>query len=284
MSLLTIWKANPMEIEIKLIQQLVAIAGDGVLKDEGNASTEVREFLGAVPTGLLGRYLDQCLNAGFQDSGFVLQDIVNELGRRLGCEVKPGIYRGKVGAVGFDGIWTFPDGYCIVVESKTTDAYSIKLDKFAAYRSSLIKQAALPEQSSILIVVGRADTDGLEAQVRGSRHAWDIRLISADKLLKLVEIKQAADSKATIQKIRTVLTPLELTRVDFIVDLLATTAEDIKDTAVAEAVDEETEAEVAAGKKWTPVAFHDDVVARVAEKLGTEFKKETRSLYASING
>jgi len=35
----------------------------------------------------------------------------------------------------------------------------------------------------VLIVVGRQDTGELEAQIRGSRHAWDIRLISAEALL-----------------------------------------------------------------------------------------------------
>ncbi len=45
---------------------------------------------------------------------------------------------------------------------------------------------AVPIKSSILIVVGRQDTGDLEAQVRGSRHAWEIRLISVDALLQLM--------------------------------------------------------------------------------------------------
>jgi hypothetical protein len=211
----------------------------------------------------------------------VLQDVVNELGKRLGCEVERGLYRGKQSAIGFDGIWRFPDRYAIVVEVKTTDAYNISLGKVASYRSELIKSGKIDDKSSVLIVVGRKDTDSLEAQVRGSRHGWDIRMISADKLLKLVQIKEAADSKETIQKIRTVLTPLELTKVDFIVDLLATTAADIGESASPE---EEPEVLVGAGKKekkFTPVAFHDEVVNRVKRALGVELTKETRSLYAS---
>ncbi|WP_372522109.1 hypothetical protein [Sulfuricaulis sp.] len=281
MSLLTLWQSNPIDIGNKHIQQLVKIAGDGALKDGGQASTELREFLAAVPTEVVERYLKQCLDTSFDDSGLVLQDVVNELGERLGCDIDRGLYRGKQNVVGFDGIWRFPGGYSIVVEVKTTDAYNISLEKIAGYRNALIKEGKISENSSVLIVVGRKDTDSLEAQVRGSRHGWDIRLISADKLLKLVEIKEAADNKETIQKIRTVLRPLDLTKVDFIVDLLATTADDIKETVSS---DEEAEGAVLSGKKekkFTPVAFHEEVVSRLQKALSVELKKETRTLYVT---
>lgn len=283
MSLLTLWRSNPKEIGRKTIEQLVKISGDGVLRDGGLASEELREFLSVVPTHLLRIYLGQCLESAFTDSGLVLQDLVNELGKRLGCDVEQGLYRGKPSAIGFDGIWKFPGGYSIVVEVKTTDAYTVSLTKLADYRDALIKSGKISDKSSILIVVGRKDTDSMEAQVRGSRHGWDIRLISVDKLLKLVEIKEAADSKETIQKIRTVLTPLELTKVDFIVDLLATTAADIQELAEPE---DEAELVVQEGKKekkFTPVAFHEGVIDRVYKTLHIELAKETRSLYATID-
>lgn len=281
MSLLILWQSNPNDIGNKHIEQLVKIAGNGTLKDGGPTSSEIREFLAAVPTELLGLYLKQCLDTAFEDSGLVLQDVVNELGERLGCDISRGLYRGKQKAIGFDGIWKFPGGYSIVVEVKTTDAYSVSLERIASYRRDLIKSGHVPEESSILIVVGRNDTDSLEAQVRGSRHGWDIRLISADKLLKLVEIKESADNKETIQKIRTVLTPLELTKVDFIVDLLATTADDIKDDSTSEAELDVPAIADKKEKKFTPVAFHEEVIVRLQKNLGVELKKETRSLYAS---
>lgn len=251
------------------------------MKDGAQASAELREFLARVPTEILGRYLSQCLDSSFDDSGLVLQDIVNELGERLGCEIERGLYRGKQSAVGFDGIWKFPGGYGVVVEVKTTDAYNISLGKIAGYRSALIKDGKISEDSSALVVVGRKDTDSLEAQIRGSRYGWDTRLISADKLLKLVEIKEAADNKETIRKIRTVLTPLELTRVDFIVDLLATTTEDIKEVVSTEEDRETLKATDKKEKKFTPVAFHGEVVARLQKSLKVKLKKETRALYVS---
>jgi hypothetical protein len=76
----------------------------------------------------------------------------------------------------------------------STDAYRLSLDTVAGYRDQLLAQASLARPCSILIVVGRTDTGELEAQVRGSRHAWAIRLISVDALLNLVCIKVSADS------------------------------------------------------------------------------------------
>jgi hypothetical protein len=73
-----------------------------------------------------------------------------------------------------------------VAEVKTTDTYRIALDSIAGYRQKLLAAKTFSEPSSILILVGRQDTGELEAQIRGSRHAWDIRLISVDALLKLV--------------------------------------------------------------------------------------------------
>ena len=58
---------------------------------------------------------------------------------------------------------------------------------------NLLNTHVISTPSSILIVVGRDDTGELEAQVRGSRHAWDIRLISADALVKLVNLKETVE-------------------------------------------------------------------------------------------
>jgi hypothetical protein len=281
MSLLDLWKSNAKNLKEKRIEQLVALAGGGKLTDGGAASSELREFLGTVAVAQLQRYVGECLTDSFVDGGLVLQDLVNELGARLGCAVERGLYRGKTKAIGFDGIWTFPDKYKLLVEVKTTDTYTVPLDRIAKYRSELIKDKRLTDDSSILIVVGRNDTDSLEAQVRGSRHGWDIRLISVDRLIKLVELKESADEKTTIDRIRRVLTPLELTRVDFIVDLLATAADDIANVESEEVEEKEVVIRGQKEKQFTPVAFHEPVMNRVVAALGVPLRRETRSLYVS---
>jgi hypothetical protein len=92
-----------------------------------------------------------------------------------------------ISEIGFDGIWQQYDTWNLVVEVKTTDAYRIPLDAIAKYRNRLIESGKIIEaKSSILIIVGRDDTGELEAQIRGSKQAWDIRIISIDSLIRLL--------------------------------------------------------------------------------------------------
>jgi hypothetical protein len=84
--------------------------------------------------------------------------------------------------VGFDGLWESGDGHTIMVEVKTTDAYRISFNTIMGYRDKLPASGKLTGSASVLIV-GREHMRELEAQVRGCRHAWDIRLISADSLI-----------------------------------------------------------------------------------------------------
>jgi hypothetical protein len=224
MPLLQLWSSSPEAVGQFTIEQVVATAGNGNLKDGSVCSQELREYLSHVPTSKLGLYVEQCLAAGFSKGGMVLQDLVNELGHRLDYAVTHGRYQGTVSSIGFDGIWLSPEGHAVIVEVKTTDAYRISLDTIATYRRKLIENGQITGPSSMLIVVGREDTGDLEAQVRGSRHAWDIRLISAEALLKLVSLKQTAEGPETGRKIRSLLIPTEYTRLDGMIDVMFTTA------------------------------------------------------------
>jgi len=128
------------------------------------------------------------LSSTFDKAGMVLQDLINELGRRLDYQVINGRYQGTSKAIGYDGIWSSPapEKSTIIAEVKTTDAYRISLNAIAHYRQELLTNGSVTGEPSILILVGREDTGELEAQIRGSRHAWDIRLISTEALIKLV--------------------------------------------------------------------------------------------------
>jgi hypothetical protein len=140
------------------------------------------------------------LVAEFEASGLRQSEFCRGRGLALSTlqrfNVKDGRYRGTAGKVGFDGIWSTTEGDAILAEVKTTDVYRLSLETTASYRRDLIKQGAIPEESSsILYVVGRSSTGDLEAQVRGSRHAWDIRLISVDALFRLVKIKEELEDQ-----------------------------------------------------------------------------------------
>src|ERR1044071_881726 len=102
MALLSIWSSNPDAVFSLSIEQIVATAGDGKLRDDNECSQELRAFLAQVPSEKLGEYADYCLTSGFGKSGIVLQDIVNELGRRLDYHVINGRYHGTSNAIGND--------------------------------------------------------------------------------------------------------------------------------------------------------------------------------------
>jgi len=201
MAILDYWRSNREIVLGQTIQQVVSNAGDGNLRDGSSASAELREFLTLVPIDSVLSYLRQCLESPFHKSGSVLQDLINELGRRLDFEVENGLYQGRRNAIGYDGIWRFSGEPELVVEVKTTDAYTFPLETTNEYREGLIAKCQISRASSILIVVGREDTGALEAQVRGSRFAWDIRLISVDSLVKLVQIRAKSDDAATVRQI-----------------------------------------------------------------------------------
>ncbi len=292
MPLISLWKSAPDAVAQMTIQQIVGNAGDGRLLDNSVCSAELREYLRGIPSADLARYVEQCLATPFDKGGVVLQDLVNELGRRLEYDVEDGRYQGVVNAIGYDGLWRSAEKHAIVIEVKTTDAYRISLDTIARYRDRLVEQGRIGALSSVLIVVGRQDTGELEAQVRGSRHAWDVRLISADALMKLVQLKENTEGADTGRKIRDLLTPMEYTRLDRMIDVMFTAAKDVEEGAVA--VQDEDEAlnatasapsAQAAGKgAWQFTdskllqAKRDAIVAAMAARTGAGYIKKSRAL------
>ena len=115
---MALWSSNPGTVGEFIIEQVVATAGDGNLRDESACSQELRAYLAQAPSEKLGPYIQHCLTSSFSKSGMVLQDLVNELGRRLDFAVTNGRYQGTTNAVGFDGIWRSPEQQTIIVEGQ----------------------------------------------------------------------------------------------------------------------------------------------------------------------
>jgi len=221
MPLIELWMHSPDQLRHKHVQQIIAFAGSGRLSDGEATSEEFREFLRTVPSNILARYVIECLRDRFKGSGYALQDVVNQIGERMGFAVDSGRYRGARGHNGFDGLWHAKDGHAIVVEVKTTDVYRIALSQIVRYQQSLVEAGAIQEgRSSVLLVVGRQDTDGLEAQIRGSKHAWNIRLITVDGLLRLLRLKEEMGCPDMARKICKILVPTEYTKLDRIIDMV----------------------------------------------------------------
>jgi len=273
----------------------VGICGNGTLTDGSKCSKEFREFLKNVPSRMLRRYTEQCLEGGprTSNSGLILQDLVNEIGDRLGFVVEPGPYHGSTNRVGNDGLWKSTD-QAFLLEVKTSDL-SVKLQNIAGYREKLIASAALDEEhSSILIVLGRQDTGDLEAQIRGSRYAWNIRMIGVEALLRLLEIKENLNDRQTIYRITELLKPIEYTRVDKLIEVVFSASADVAapqdDSVPADEItltpntNQSTEQgadSVHVRKHASPVNFYEKCIARINEKLKKRFVKDGRVTYSS---
>lgn len=277
MALIDLWNADQNQITCKRIHQLIAFAGEGRLRDENSTSIEFRTLLKAVSSDVMGQWVESCLEESFNDSGFVLQDAVNEIGRRLGFDVTHGVYRSH-SQEGYDGLWQIPGGRAILVESKSSTSFSIKLTRISDYRKQVAPQLNLrPEDISILIVVGTEDTSEFEAQVRGSRFAWEIRLLGVRALYRLLKLKEALDDPKVEGQIQEILFPQEFTRLDRIIDLVFATAEDAQDLEAAEEELEPDESE----PETPPASFHSAILPRLEKRLGQPLVKRSRVQWAS---
>lgn len=281
--LLSMWKENKTAFNEKKLSQIIAFAGDGNIESEATYK-QVRELFGAVPTATIKEYVDECLKS-FDKSGFVLQDLVNEIGRRLDFNVTFGRFRGAPTKNGFDGLWETQDT-AIIVESKTTDTYRINLDTLNKYKTLLLNDRPdLMDKISILIVAGRQDTGDLEAQIRGSKYAWDIRLLSIDSLLKLLDLKEKFNDSKTIRQIYEVLRPQEYTRLDKLIDLIFLSVQDAELEETNDQLEEKEDKKVEKSDKIVSdrADFYEDCVEKLEIKLNTTFLKKANTLYSSGN-
>ena len=245
-------------------------------------------------TAKLAQYVERCLTSPFLlNSGFVFQDLANELGRRLDYEVSNGRYRGVQNVVGADGIWISPEGQTIVAEVKTTDAYTVKMDVIANYRTRLQSSNEISPPSSVLIVVGRQDTGELEAQTAVPTRMGHPGEISAEVLLKLVQLKENSEEPETGPKIRSLLTPMEFTRLDGLVDVMFTTAIDVEAGIVEATIEGDETGAVQDPDRYLCLRRVDEnlrtarfstskpnaIIDALSQKIGAKLIRKSRALY-----
>lgn len=290
MSLLELAEDDLSAFESYNIQQIVGICGDGRLLDGSDCSAQLRRYLSLQSNEKLAEYANFCLDSAFNKSGLVLQDIINEIGRRLGYGVTDGRYSGTSNAIGFDGLWKGTNA-ALIVEVKTSDAYRINLDNIIRYARRVDEEGLVDVEPSVLLVVGRQDTGDMEAQVRGSRHAWQIRLVSIESLTKLMSVRSDISEATFIGKVRQILLPFEYTRVDHIIDLVFETQREVEEK-ITDIDPVEDEISVAndvssGGNKWdfTPTAEIDEkrnqLLSRFYNSDKGGVRRVTRAQYLS---
>lgn len=282
-SLLQAWLQQKDFLRDKSISQIVAVTSDGVIKDGSATSIQLREFFSHIKAEQVSKYVEECLNSkSFEQNGFVLQDLVNQAGSRLGFDVEYGLYRGIQGKIGFDGIWRAKDGYAFVVEVKSNDNYNFSLDTHATYRKKLIQEGKISEAaSSILLVVGNDKTGALEAQTRGSKHAWDVRIISAASLVKLMRLKEELSDQKTVLQIQEILKPHEYTRVDRLVEVLFSASEDIQEDNIPD--DSLVTGKAKGNLKTYKPSYIEECVSKIASHLKQPLIRQGRCYYGTVD-
>ena len=280
--LIKLWKDQREFLDHKSYEQLINMTGDGILKDSSQTSMQIREFLNEVSSEKLKDFVDVCLNIGFKDSGLALQELVNQFGKRLGFDVIDGLYRGKKNDIGFDGLWHLNEDHSYIIEVKTTDAYRINLNTLNVYKQRLEERGDIEKnKSSILIVVGRQDTGDLEAQIRGSKFAWNMRLISVDSLIRLIGIRENVNDNQTINQINEILKPLEFTRLDRLIELIyLASEEDDNDNDLYQKVESDNKISDEENNSRR-VKFNDACVEVISNHFNKPFYQQSKSTFYS---
>ncbi len=265
----------------KRINQIIGIFGDGKLADGNETSEELRHFLSQVQKENLKAYANQCVNEKFDGNGFALQDIVNELGKRLGFDVEYGRYRGVPGKPGHDGLWLAKNGsHSFVVESKVTDSFPIKGNELSEYREKLIEEKRIGKQnSSILLVYGRGDRERLVSQLIGSAVFANIQVVSVVGLFDLLDLKENIE-KNGVRTVHDLLKPVLTVEksIDFVRSCMG---QNVKHDAKKKDVPAKEEIKKKATSKSISASDYEHCRAIVARKLNVDLRGRNRVLYDS---
>lgn len=185
------------QIELVTLLELVGTLVDS--SDSSSASARFRNYLhkNIDHVGALRAYVNDALSNSGPQFDKALQDLINRVGELLGFTVEYGRYRGVRGQIGFDGLWSSSSGKTLVVESKTTDVYTVKTATLLGYINDLVSEERIPSPNDALglYVYGRFDaaTSQLEKAIIAEGRRERLRVISVDALLNLLELKQEYD-------------------------------------------------------------------------------------------
>jgi hypothetical protein len=171
----------------------------GPLKDSDSENSAVFRFrkyladkINDVETIKL--WVNECLKNNGNQFNRALQDIVNHIGELLGFDVEYGRYKGVQGVNGYDGLWESDSRKYIIVETKTTNAYTIKTSQILKYKNDLVSESEIKDKENILgvYVIGKKETkaDQLKNSIIAENREKELRMLNIYSLLNLLEIKK----------------------------------------------------------------------------------------------
>ena len=179
------------------LRKLLNLVGD--LDDSGapgSGSENLRNYLlsDVDEATILREYVEEALEESGDQFNKALQDLINRLGELLEFDVTYGRYKGVTNDIGFDGLWASPSGWSIVVETKTTDAFTVRTAPLLGYINDLVSAGRVEEPSKCLgiYVYGRFDTHAsqMENAIIAEGRRERLRVVGGNALLNLLELKQ----------------------------------------------------------------------------------------------
>lgn len=204
------------------LDRIVNLAGDWT--DDSRASEQFRDIIEdeQTTTEEIEAYLHEAIAGSNKYHNKALQDLVNNLGRRLGFETEYGVYQGRSDTIGYDGHWistaTGAETH-LIVETKTNTAYSIDPGQAGSYMSELADQHDLDREHVYgLYVIGEGDVETVSQTVFGSQYRDRMRVITAQRLLDLLEIQE--ESGLRHEQVVDVLLPINAVDVGQLVGLI----------------------------------------------------------------
>jgi hypothetical protein len=126
--------------------------------------------------------------------------------------------------IGYDGIWRWGD-LALIVEVKTSDAYTINTSTLVGYIDRLIEAKSITDWDHALdlYVLGRADPGitQLEHSIVGQRRTHQLRVATVETILSLADLRQ--NDLISVDEAVALLKPTTV-RVDDIVGILTRVA------------------------------------------------------------
>lgn len=204
------------------LDRIVNLAGDWT--DGSRASEQFREIISdeQTTTEEIESYLNEAIEGSERHHNRALQDLVNNVGRRLGFEVEYGVYQGRSDTIGYDGHWistTTDDETHLIVETKTSSTYTIDPSQAGEYMHEFVEREDVDRNQVYgLYVMGDDDTETISQTILGSQYRDRMRVITARRLLKLLEIQE--DSGLRHEQVVDVLLPINAVDVGQLVGLI----------------------------------------------------------------
>lgn len=210
-------------VEIKDVLNLLG----NELRDSSAEATRFRQFIEKEnwSTEQIKKWIEECVtnNSGAHDPyNRAFQDLIVSLGKRIGFEIEYGCYSGKSGEINNDGIWKKENGDRIILEVKTSTWPIGSVAQLGDYIEKLSKT----ESGNIfgLYIIGKGDIQPLTEQIIGSKYKDTMRLILYEDLLEILDLKDelepVIDEKRAIEKVQSLLIPVESINIGNIVRLI----------------------------------------------------------------